>query len=474
MDRRERQGVEPPPERGLPASNEAERSVLGAILVHNDAYEAVGTLLTPQAFYRDAHRRIWTAMARLLDHAIGVDFVTLTEELRRTGDLDDVGGPAYLSSLADGMPRSVNAKQYVEIVREKARLRDVIFTANRMLSDAYEAQDSAEDLIARADRALLALRGSNGHALQTLADTAAERFQVLEWRVEHRGELRGIDTGFSGSAEWPSINELTLGLRAGHLIVLAARPSIGKTSLALNIAVNTARQGTRVAIFSLEMAREELDDRILSQLSGIPSSRIQGGFISEVEWPTLAQVLETMHALPIHIDDRPGQTAPDIRSRCRRLVSEYGGVGLVIIDYVQLMPGTLDRRGANRNEEITDISTRLKDMAKELSVPVMLLSQLRRLDGRPKIEDLRESGSLEQSADEVCLLHRKDHRVSGATEFILAKQRNGATGTVMLNFERETTTFTPSGEAVTEPPDEEKEHETKRRQQRMFARRRSS
>ena len=778
-------------ERDLPHNLDAEKALLGAILVHQEHYDTAAALLKPEQFYRVAHQRIFTAMGTLRAQTIDVEFVTLKAELLRAGDLDEVGGPAYISSLASGVPRATNVKHYASLIAEAAALRDLIGAANQILTKAYDAEEPASVIVSEADRALLALqgRGGDGH-LRALSDTAVTRFKSLEWRVEHKGELRGLDTGY------PAINEITLGLRAGDLDIIAARPSIGKaqpldssvllstgqwvkmgdlrvgdelasadgepsfvtgifpqgvhqafrvtfvdgrsvecsgdhlwsvhttkltrrdhiwatnhlslklsieryrsrigvplmggdfgssrdwpvdpwllgfligdgsfrgttlrfstadaeiieqvraklpdglkvrhvakydyavvanrrgagnellkalgdlglrgahshtkfipgvyftgdyddrlellqglldsdgwaqgavcyttvseqlasdvqalarsigavvrvrskarsyryrghklngrtayelvithqrpdtlftldrkrkrarvnvrrqrltivsveptrmammqcisvshssglyvtdgytlthnTTLALNIGVHAAQAGKRVAVFSLEMTREQLEDRILSQLSRVALSRIQSGHIGQTEWAPLAVAITVMDNLPLAINDRAGQTAGEIRASCRRLLAEFGALDLVIVDYVQLMVSGLNRKGSTRTEELSDAAMRLKDMAKELAVPVILVSQLRRVDGRPKIEDLRESGALEQVADIVGLLHRRDHRVGGTTEFIVAKHRNGRCGTYYLTLDLDTTTFTDGGEPEPEPSTQEK------------------
>jgi len=453
-------------ERTLPSNLEAETSILGAILVHNDTFDTAAGLVKPEHFFRVAHQRIFTAMATLRQQKTAIDLVTLKNELGRVGDLNEVGGPAYISSLASGVPRSTNLKFYASIVVEKAHLRDLIMAANKMLTAAYEAEEPASVIVSEADRALLALQGRGGHSeSRALSDTASTRFKTMEWRVEHCGQLRGIDTGYK------SINDLTSGLRPGNLDIIAARPSVGKSTLSLNIGVHAACAGHRVMVFSLEMTGEELQDRIMSQLSKVPLSRIQEGHIGQAEWAPLSQAIETMNTLPIVINDRSGLTAADMRAECRRQVAEYGSLALVIVDYIQLMRGEGSRKGATRTEELSDAAMRLKDLAKELSVPVILVSQLRRLEGRPKIEDLRECGALEQVADSVGLLYRKDHRVSGTTEFILAKQRNGPTGTCLLTIDRDITTFVDGGEPEPEPSAEEKKAATRRGRQRTFANR---
>ena len=459
----------------LPHSLEAERSVLGAILIHNAAYEQVSALLKPADFYRDAHRRIYAGMVRLLERPGGcVDPVTLKDDLERVGDLEEVGGAVYIGALTDGVPRSTNVEHYAGIVRERALYRALIQAANKLLVRAYEAEEPATALLAAADRALVNLQRNAIGRMRDLSGSSMDLLTDLEYRVAHRGELTGIDTGFK------SINEITMGWQPGEMIVLAARPSIGKTTFVVNSAVAGARSARPdgrprvVAIFSMEMRRQQLEYRVLSSLSGIPLSRLLGGFIlGPSEWEKLNGALAVMRGCCIHIDDTAGRTAWDIRSECRRLRVERGNLDLVVVDYIQLMPGTLDRRGATRNEEVTDISRRLKIMADELSVPVLVLSQLSRAsegrsDPRPKLSDLRESGALEQDSDIVCFLHRKHHREGGLTNFIVEKQRNGPTGTVNLSLDRDVTLFTDAPDLVEAPPTEAEKTDSRRR---TFARR---
>lgn len=429
-------------ERQLPANLEAERSVLGAILLHNEAYEVARELVGAGDFFRDAHRRIFASIDRLLEWKGGLaDLVTLKADLGKTGELEKVGGPAYIASLVDGVPRSTNTRHYAQLVKEQSRLRALIHTANKVVSAAYADGITSDEIIAEADRAIIDLQNDGGPSqMLSLHDTNQAFMQNLEWRHTHRGEVTGIDTGF------PQVNDATMGWQRGDLVVIAARPSIGKTSFVLNTAVASARAKHRVAMFSLEMRRQQLEYRILASLSGVPLSRILSGCMMEPDWGPLSQATETMSHLPLRIDDRAGQTVWDVRTTCRRLRSEEG-LDLVVIDYVQLMSGSLDRRGASRNEEMTDISRRLKTLADEVSVPILLLSQMNRAnekrnDPRPKLSDLRESGALEQDADIVGFLHRRNHREGGLTYFILEKQRNGATGTLKLSLDRDIVTFT--------------------------------
>lgn len=446
-------------ERTMPHNLEAERSVLGAILLHNDAYVQVAGWLQANEFYRDAHRRIFESMARLLEHPQGsVDLVTLREDLGRHGDMDNVGGPAYISKLVDGIPRSMNIRRYAGIVKEQALLRAMIHASNKLLTDAYSGEDPARELLMRADRTFLDLQqGHLGSNMLNLPTRVPALLDELEYRLAHRGQLRGVDTGFQ------SINDQTSGWMPGDVIVLAARPSMGKTALVLNSAVAAAQSKRRdetprhVGLFSLEMAREQLELRMLSARSGVPLSSILDGYCTEEQYGRLTQAMGELAELNIHIDDTAGRTVEEIRAECRRLQVDHG-LDLIIVDYVQLVAGSnpqQSKRAFNRNEEMTHISRAMKSIARHLRVPLLLLSQLNRAsaaraDKRPELSDLRESGALEQDADIVAFLHRKSHRQSGVTNFILEKQRNGPTGTVNLTFDRDIQLFTDGGEE-TEP-----------------------
>lgn len=449
-------------ERTLPHNLEAERSVLGAILLHNDAYLEATKHIRPADFFRDAHRRIYSSIERILEKpGTAIDLVTLREDLGRTGDLDEVGGPAYISALVDGVPRSTNVGHYARIVKDKSLLRAMIFAANKLLTNAYAGEEDPRAILSLADQAIVELQhGASIGRMAATSRSSAALLDALEWRHNHRGQLSGVPTGFE------TLDNLTLGWQAGDMIVLAARPSIGKTSFVLNSAVAAARAGVRTAIFSMEMRRQQLEFRMLSSLSGVQLTSILSGWIAETSWGRISQALGELAELPICIDDAASRTVWDIRGECRRLKAD-GGLGLVVIDYVQLMAGSLDRRGANRNEELTDISRKLKVLADEIAAPIIVLSQLNRAaegrsDPRPKLSDLRESGALEQDADIVAFLHRKHHREGGTTNLILEKQRNGATGTLNLSLERETTTFTDAGlaeEPAPLPPAEEKKQD---------------
>lgn len=475
-----RQPTKPPVdvgERVLPHNLEAERAVLGAIILHNTAYEKIARNVDDSDFYRDAHRRIFAAIERLLEHPGGiVDLVTLKEDLTKHGDLDEVGGPVYISGLIDGVPRSTSIREYAAIVREKSMLRQLIYVSNRIASNAYLAEEPAAKIVTQADRAIVDLQaGALGGRMLSLRQTNVSYCETLDARIANKGELTGLDTGFK------EINKITLGWQKKDTILIAARPSIGKTAFVLNTAramAESFRPKTtelcHVAIFSLEMRRELLEDRFLSSLTGIPATLLRGGYIfGDEQMAALSAGLERMRALPIHIDDTKGRNIFEIRAECRRLKSEHG-LDAVIIDYVQLMAGSLDRRGATRNEEMTDISRRLNVMFGELDVAGLVLSQLSRAsesrpDPRPKLSDLRESGALEQDADLVCFLHRKNHKEDGHTYFIVEKARNGPTGTLNLSLDRQITRFTDGEEPPPPPPPTEEEKKT--RQESFFRKR---
>lgn len=446
-------------EQVLPHSLEAEKLVLGAVLLQNAAYDRVTQHVSAASFYRVAHRLIFESMGRLLERAGGgIDLPLLREDLITHRQLDEVGGAAYISALVDGMPRGSNAEHYARVVKDKALLRECITVGRTLATDAYIGEQPASELIEVADQAIVRLQhGAASEQMKSLAITSGEVLTRLEYRLAHRGEVTGVPTGFK------SIDDETFGWQRGDMIVIGARPSIGKTAFTLNSAFHAATTaGLKVAIFSMEMKREQLEDRILAAQTNIDLSRLRGGFIqSQDEWGKISQTVGVMHESGLYIDDTASMTAPAIRGECRRLKSEHG-LDLVIVDYVQLMPGTLARRGATRNEEITDISRRFKVMFGELGVAGIILSQLKRTnDGRsdptPRLEDLRESGSLEQDADIVAFLHRKDHRLSGTTKFIIAKARNGPTGSVNLTLTREICLFTDGGEEPPPPTPKEKD-----------------
>lgn len=441
---------EPTSDRPLPHNLEAEKAVLGAVLVNNAAWHVASQLLAPESFYRNAHRIIFRAFREIIDERQSVaDLVTLKAAVQRAGNLDDCGGPSYLSALTDGVPRSSNIAHYASIVQDLARRRSLIALGAELLESSYGDGQTIE-IIRKADQDIVNLqRGSTIGAMTDLRASSAGLYEELERRASTRGQLTGQTTGF------PTIDALTGGWQRGDMVVIAARPSIGKTVFTLNTADHGAEAGARVAIFSLEMRQRQLELRRLSSLSGVPLTRIMRGDLGEVDYERMAGAMGQLGERAVFVDDRAGRTVWDIRAACRRLKSE-GGLDLVVVDYIQLVAGTLDRRGATRAEELADVSRRLKLLADEVQVTILVVSQLSRAgdsraDKRPILSDLRDTGALEQDADMVCFLHRADHKASGNTELLIEKARNGPTGTVMLSIDRETQTFTEAPERSEEP-----------------------
>src|SRR5258707_455339 len=435
-------------ERTLPHNLEAERSVLGAVLLHNDAFNLAAEVIDANDFFRDAHRRIFDKMVKLAERGDAIDLVTLKEELGRSGDLEEVGGPAYITALVDGVPRSMNIEHYARIIKEKATLRSLIFSANKILATAYEAEEEADAILDQAEHAIFAIADDKVRdGFVSLRDLAQSSFETIE-KLQSRKELvTGVPTGFT------DLDEMTSGLQPSDLVIVAARPSMGKTSLVLNIAQHVGtKTDMTVGVFSLEMSKEQLFLRMLTAEARIDAHRLRGGFLGERDWGRLSQAIGTLSEAKIFIDDSPSVGVLAMRANCPRLASEHGP-HMVIAEYVQLM----QRRGKfeNRTLELGSISRSLKGLAKELRVPIVLLSQLSRApesrsDHRPQLSDLRESGALEQDADVVAFIYREDMYVDksqpptdaqGVAELIIGKQRNGPTGVVKLAFIREFTRF---------------------------------
>src|SRR4029079_123047 len=435
-------------DRTLPHNLEAERSVLGAILLHNDAFNMAAEVIDAADFLRDAHRRIFDKMVKLVERGDAIDLVTLKEELGRSGDLEEVGGPAYITALVDGVPRSTNVEHYAKIIKEKDNLRRLIFSANQIVDTAYEAEEDADVILDQAEHAIFAIADDKVRdgfvSLKHLAQSSLDTIEKLHARKEL---ITGVPTGFT------DLDEMTSGLQPSDLIIIAARPSMGKTSLVLNIAQHVGtKTDMTVGVFSLEMSKEQLFLRMLTGEARIDAHRLRGGFLVDVHWVRLSQAIGTLVEAKICIDDTPSIGVLEMRAKCRRLASEHG-LHMVIVDYVQLMQGR--GRFENRTLELGSISRSLKGLAKELNVPIILLSQLSRApesrsDHRPQLSDLRESGALEQDADVVVFIYREDMYMDknapptdaqGVAELIIAKQRNGPTGVVKLAFIREFTRF---------------------------------
>jgi replicative DNA helicase len=435
-----------PSERTLPHSLDAERSVLGAILVDNNAFNLAAQVIDAKDFFRDAHRRIFDGMIALNERHDAIDFVTLKEELQRGGHLDAVGGAAYVASLADGVPRATNVEYYARIVKEKATLRNLIYAANGILANAYQGDQEADLILDEAETAIFAVADDRLRSgFVPMHKLVVESYPKFELLFEQKRLVTGTPTGFV------DLDEMTRGFQPGDLVIVAARPSMGKTSLVLNIAQHVANQPNMVVgFFSLEMSKEALFLRMLTAEAQIDSHRLMSGAIGQKDYPRISHALETLSAMQLFIDDTPGIGVLEMRAKARRLQSEHG-LNLLVIDYIQLMTGR--GRFENRTLELASISRSLKGLAKELNVPIVVLSQLSRApearaDHRPQLSDLRESGALEQDADIVILIFREDaynrdpdHESAGIAELILAKQRNGPTGVVKLAFLKEQTRF---------------------------------
>ncbi len=433
-------------QRTLPHNLEAERSVLGAILVHNDAFNLAVQVITPADFYRDGHRRIFERMIELNERNQAIDFVTLKEELSRAGELDEVGGPSYVASLADGVPRATNVEYYARIVKEKATLRNLIFAANKILGNAYEADQESDLILDEAESAIFAVADDRLKAgFVQMRDLVRDSFPKIEQMFEQKRLITGVPTGFL------DLDQMTRGLQGGDLIIVAARPSMGKTSLVLNISQYVGMQpGHTVGFFSLEMSKESLFLRMLTSEAQIDSHRLMSGAIGQKDYGRISHALETLNSMRLFIDDSANIGVLEMRAKARRLQAEHG-LSLLVVDYIQLMSGR--GRFENRTLELASISRSMKGLAKELNVPIVVLSQLSRApearaDHRPQLSDLRESGALEQDADVVVLIYRDDvynkeenSPHAGTAELILAKQRNGPTGVVRLAFLREQTRF---------------------------------
>jgi replicative DNA helicase len=433
-----------PPERTLPHSLDAEKSVLGAILIQNDAFNAAAELIDSRDFFRDAHRRIFDKMVVLSERGQPIDFITLKEELARGGDLEEVGGPAYITSLADGVPRSTNVEHYARIVKEKAVLRNLIFSANRIITHAYEGEQEADLLLDEAEKAIFEIAEDRiREGFVPLRDLVQQSFATIEQLQQHKGLVTGVPTGFV------DLDEMTSGLQPSDLVILAARPSMGKTSLVLNIAQHVGvHAGMTVGFFSLEMSKEQLFLRMLTSEARIDAHRFRSGHLAEKDYGKLSHTLGMLAEAKVYIDDSAAVGVLEMRAKARRLMAEHG-LQLLIVDYIQLMQGR--GRFENRQQELASISRSLKGLAKELNVPIVALSQLSRApearsDHRPQLSDLRESGALEQDADVVLFIYREDvyeatNENAGVAELIVGKQRNGPTGTIKLAFIREHTRF---------------------------------
>lgn len=432
--------------RTLPHNLDAERSVLGAILIRNDAINAATEIIDTGDFFRAAHRLVFDKMVALSERGQAIDFITLVEELGRAGQLDEVGGPAYIAALTDGVPRATNVEHYARIIKEKSTRRKLIFSANKILTDAYEGDQEADLLLDSAERHIFEIADDAIRSgFVPMSELVRTSFATIEALQSQKGLVTGVPTGFS------ELDEMTAGLQPSDLVIVAARPSMGKTSFVLNIAqhVGTREEKMTVGFFSLEMSKEQLFMRLLTSEARINAKKFRGGYLSDRDWGRLSEALGVLSDSRIFIDDTASIGVLEMRAKARRLKAEHG-LHLLVVDYVQLMQGR--GRFENRQLEIASISRALKGLAKELHVPVVALSQLSRApetrsDHRPQLSDLRESGSLEQDADVVLFIYRddvykgEDQEDDGIAEIIIGKQRNGPIGSVKLAFVNEYTRF---------------------------------
>ncbi len=438
-------------ERGLPASIEAERSILGAILLDNFAYHQAAESLRADDFSLDAHRRIYRRMVELAESNRPIDLITLVDELATNKEVETVGGVAYISSLTDGLPRRPNIESYVRIVKDKALLRGLIFAANAAIARAMDGTEPAGDILAGAEAEIFQLSDKRfGSGFLGIPEIVRESFGSIDALYERGQRITGLETHFS------DLDNLTSGLQKSDLIIIAARPSMGKTAFALNIAENVAvRDRKVVGIFSLEMSRESLLLRMLCSHARVDSHRLRTGSLFAEDRRKLVSALGDLMEAPIFIDDTPGISLTEMRAKARRLQHAHG-LDLIIVDYLQLMSasGTGSKRYENRTQEVSAISRGLKMIAKELRVPLISLSQLSRApenrggkDSEPKLSDLRESGSIEQDADVVAFIYRPEvydrdnPDLEGKAKLLIAKQRNGPTDTIQLAFLKPFTRF---------------------------------
>jgi replicative DNA helicase len=434
-----------------PHSIEAEQSVLGGLLLDNQAWDKIGDIVSVDDFYRDDHRRIFRHIARLVEQAKPADVVTVAESIESSEDKDRAGGLTYLGSLAQNTPSAHNIRRYAEIVRERAIMRRLVAVGNEIADSAFspggkevgQLLDEAESKVFQIAEQRMRTRGGF-HDIHQLLSQVMERVDFLYSR-ENPSDITGVATGFG------DLDRMTSGLQEGDLVIVAGRPSMGKTALALNIAEHVAVAEKRpVAVFSMEMSGTQLAARMLGSMSRIDQHKLRTGRLTDEDWNRLADGLGKLHEAPIHIDETGSLNPLELRSRARRLARQYGKLGMIVVDYLQLMV-TSGKREENRATELSEISRSLKALAKELGVPVVALSQLNRSvdqrpDKRPIMSDLRESGALEQDADLILFIYRdevynRETGEKGKAEIIVGKQRNGPTGTVELTFLGQYTRF---------------------------------
>lgn len=434
-----------------PHSIEAESSVLGGLLLDNGAWDRIGDLLTENDFYRYEHRLVFKSISELINATKPADVITVFESLQSYGKADEVGGLAYLNSLAQYVPSAANIRRYAEIVRERGILRKLVAASDEIATAAFNPQGKAVDkILDEAEQKIFHIgeegsRSKQGfHDLGTLVIDLMDRVQEM---ADNPADITGVPTGFY------DLDRMTSGMQAGDLIILAARPSMGKTSLAINIAEHVAlNEELPVAVFSMEMGASQLAVRIVGSIGRIDQGHLRTGKLTDEEWPRLTEAIEKLRSVQLHIDETPGLTVSELRANARRLARQCGGkLGLIVIDYLQLMSVSGSSADENRATAVGEISRGLKSLARELGCPVIALSQLSRgvearTDKRPMMSDLRESGAIEQDADVIMFIYRDDYynkesKEPGVAEVIISKQRNGPTGTAKLAFLKPLTKF---------------------------------
>jgi replicative DNA helicase len=433
-----------------PHSIEAESSVLGGLLLDNGAWDRVGDLLVDNDFYRHEHKLIYAAIGALINASKPADVITVNEYLQNQGKADEMGGLGYLNSLAQYVPSASNIRRYAEIVRERSILRKLVSASDEIATNAFNPQGKAIDRILDEAEQKIFNIGEEGSRMkqgfQSMDTLVVELLDRVQEMADNPNDITGVPTGFY------DLDRMTSGLQPGDMVVLAARPSMGKTAFAINIAEHVAlNEGLPVAVFSMEMGASQLAVRVVGSIGRIDQGHLRTGKLSDDEWPRLTEAIEKLRTVSLHIDETPGLTPSELRANARRLARQCGKLGLIVVDYLQLMSGSGGSGGDNRATELGEISRGLKMLAKELQCPVIALSQLNRsvelrTDKRPMMSDLRESGAIEQDADIIMFIYRddyynKDSKEPGVAEIIIGKQRNGPTGTVKLTFLKNLTRF---------------------------------
>ena len=433
-----------------PHSIEAESSVLGGLLLDNGAWDRMGDLLVDADYYRYEHKLIYAAIGSLINASKPADVITVFEHLQNLGKAEDVGGLLYLNSLAQYVPSASNIRRYAEIVRERSILRKLVSAADEISTEAFNPQGKAVDKILDEAEQKIFNIGEEGSRMkqgfQGMDSLVVDLLDRVTEMADNPNDITGVPTGFY------DLDRMTSGFQAGDMIVLAARPSMGKTALAINIAEHVAlNEGLPVAVFSMEMGASQLAVRIVGSIGRIDQTHLRTGKLTDEEWPRLTEAIEKLRTISLHIDETPGLTTSELRANSRRLARQCGQLGLIVVDYLQLMSVSSAMNDENRATAVGEISRGLKMLAKELKCPVIALSQLSRgvesrTDKRPMMSDLRESGAIEQDADVIMFIYRDDYydknsKEPGVAEVIISKQRNGPTGTVKLAFLKSITKF---------------------------------